>query len=163
MGNILHYGIQYMVMSKLCVISWNVRVLNSKVKRSLMFEYLARHNLHVILLQQTHLHGSRVMALKRSKIAYALHSTYSRGTFILIAKSALVTIKHIKLDPGGCYVILVLELLGKPYTVTSLYAPPPFTKQFFDHVLTFIMEIAEDPLLIAGDYNMVLDNSLDRF
>lgn len=63
------------------------------------------------------------MALKRVKIAYAVHSTYStyaRGTSILIAKSAPITIKHFKLDPSGCFVILVLELLGKPYKAYTL-------------------------------------------
>lgn len=131
-----------------------------------MFEYLARHNPHVILLQETHLHGSRVMALKKAKIAYAIHSTYStyaRGTSILIAKSAPISIKHIKLDPNGCFVIVVLELLGKPYTVTSIYAPPHFTKLFFEWVMSSILAIAEGPLLIAGDYNTVLDYSIDRF
>lgn len=148
------------------LISWNVRGLNSKIKRSIMFDYLARHKPHVILLQETHLQGSRVMALKRAKIAYALHSTYSsyaRGTSILIAKSAPISIKHIKLDPNGCFVILVMELLGKPYTVTNIYVPPPFTKKIFEKVMGTILEIAEGPLIIAGDYNTVLDNSMDRF
>lgn len=158
--------ILYSRMNTLRLVSWNVRGLNSKVKRSIMFDYLSRYKPHVILLQETHLQGSRVMALKRAKIAYALHSTYSsyaRGTSILIAKSAPISIKRIKLDPNGCFVILVMELMGKPYTVTNVYVPPPFTKNFFEKVMGTILEIAEGPLLIAGDYNTVLDNSMDRF
>lgn len=59
--------------------------------------------------------------------------------------------------------LVILKLLGKPYTVTGSYIPPPFTKQFFDCVLISILGIAEGSLLIAGDYNTDLDNSLDRF
>lgn len=52
-----------MIMAKLRVVSWNVRGLNSKIKRSLMFEYLARHNAHMILQQETHLHSSLIVAI----------------------------------------------------------------------------------------------------
>lgn len=91
------------------LISWIVRGLNSKVKHTLMFEYLAPHTPHVILLQETHLQGSGVLSLKRAKIAYAIHSTYARGTSILIAKFAQISLKHIKTDPIGCLLSLSLK------------------------------------------------------
>lgn len=38
-----------------------------------------------------------------------------------------------------------------------------FTKTLFECIMGLILEVAEDPLLIAGDFNTVLTNSLDRF
>lgn len=54
-------------------------------------------------------------------------------------------LKHIKLDPNGCFVVLVLELRGKPHTMTNIYVPPSFTKKFFEKVMGMILEIAEGP------------------
>lgn len=78
----------------------------------IFFYYISRHAPHVIFLQETYLHGSRVMALIRVKIASAYHSTfstYARGTSILLSKMAPVTVKHLRTDPLGCFVIVIME------------------------------------------------------
>ncbi|XP_077315544.1 CDGSH iron-sulfur domain-containing protein 3, mitochondrial [Lithobates pipiens] len=54
--------------------------------------------------QETHLDGSRVLALCRAWIQRAIHatySTYSRGVSILISKAVPCTIHHVISDPGG--------------------------------------------------------------
>lgn len=61
------------------------------------------------------------------------------------------------------FVIVVLEILGKPYTIVNLYKTPPFTKGLFERTMGMALEIAEGPLLIAINFNTVLGNSLDRF
>lgn len=110
----------------------------------------------MFLLQET---------LKHAIIAYALHSTYStyaRVKSILINKSASVSIKHIKMDPGGYFIVLVFEYTGKPYTMVNLYIHHSFTKTVFERILGVVLEITKGPLIIAGNFKTVLDNSVDR-
>lgn len=56
--------------------SWNVRGMNSKVKRSLIFDFIKRYKPHITLLQEMHLQGSKVMALKKANMR-VLHAEYS--------------------------------------------------------------------------------------
>lgn len=76
---------------------------------------------------------------------------------------APVFIKHLRTDPQGCFVILVMEFGGKPYTLVNVYVPPPFTKTWFECLMGIVLEVAEGPLLFARDFNTVLDSFVDRF
>lgn len=48
------------------ILSWNVRALNSKFKRALLFQYLKSSSSQLILLQETHLIGSKILTLKKN-------------------------------------------------------------------------------------------------
>lgn len=117
-------------MQSLSLLSWNVRGLNSEIKRALVFKYILKRKPHIIFLQESHLVGSKTLALHRAGFSRAFHSTYSsyaRGVSVLIAKSLLYTIKTVKLDPTGRYVALVLIIDNQVYTFVAIYIPPPFT------------------------------------
>ena len=76
-------------------VSWNVRGLNSKFKRASMFQYLKVARPHVVLLQETHLDGNRILALRKHWIQKSFHATYStfaRGVSIVISKVLPCTI-----------------------------------------------------------------------
>lgn len=48
------------------VISWNVRGLNSKFKRALVLKYLKASHPHIMILQETHMLVSKILAMKTS-------------------------------------------------------------------------------------------------
>lgn len=84
------------------LLSWNVRGLNNKFKRTLMFKYLNYHRPHILFLQETHLTGNKILALRRSRVQQAFHATYSgyaRGVAILLNKSL----------PIRCYILLLIH------------------------------------------------------
>lgn len=86
------------------VVSWNVRILNRKFKRASVFQYLKQARPHAVLLQESHLDGSRILALRRPWIHKAFHATFStfaRGVSILISKSVPCTVHRVISDPGG--------------------------------------------------------------
>lgn len=72
-------------MTNLDILSWNTRGLNSTVKRSLVFQFIKKHNPHICVLQETHLIGSKTLSLKKPWVGHHYHSTYSnfRGVSIL--------------------------------------------------------------------------------
>lgn len=51
----------FWVMANFTVLSWNIRGLNSAIKRSLVFKYLKNYNPQICILQETHLVGARVL------------------------------------------------------------------------------------------------------
>lgn len=82
-----------------------------------------------MLLQENHLMGSKLLALKKpwvQKAYHATYSTFSRGVSMLISKSLPCTEKDVFSDPKGKYVLAVFLLWGQRYIVISVYVPPPF-------------------------------------
>lgn len=105
------------------------------------------------------------MARKRAFVAHTFHSiysNYSRGVTILIAKSLSCTIKSIATDPYGGYVIAVIQIDNAVNTFMALYVPPPFTIAFWKVVMAQLLQMAEGPIVLAGDFNSVLSPNLDR-
>lgn len=97
--------------------------LNSKFKRSFVVQYLRAQNPHIVLLQETHLTGSRVLSLNRSWIQRAIHSThssYARGVAILIHKKLTCTIEHVVIDPQGSCVIVVLDVESQLLAIANI-------------------------------------------
>lgn len=46
------------------VLSWNLRGLKSKFKRALVLKYLQSHRLQIVFLQETHLMGNKILAIR---------------------------------------------------------------------------------------------------
>lgn len=95
---------------KINILSWNVHGMNSKIKRSLVFDFIRRYKPHIVLLQETHLQGSKVMALKKANIMRVIHT--SREVAILVTKKAAAQTIQVKSDPNGRYAILVCQMFG---------------------------------------------------
>lgn len=148
----------------LTILSWNVRGLNSKYKRSLLFHYLKPHNPHIVLLQETHLTGNKVLALKKPWVQRALHATYSsysQGVSILISKRVPCLIHDVHLDPQGKYVMVVLSMYNKKYVIVNVYLPPSQIQILY----TLYERLAPHcpaHALFMGDFNATLSRDLDR-
>lgn len=146
------------------MISWNVRGLNNKFRRALMFQYLKTITPHVVFLQETHLDGSRVLALRRAWIQRAMHATYStyaRGVSILISKAVPCTIHHVISDPGGRFLIVIADISTCKMVLVNVYIPPPFQVQILYDLLGKLAPYMHLPLIIAGDFNAILSAALD--
>lgn len=96
----------------LIILSCNVRGLNSKYKQWL-FQYLKLHNPHIVLLQETHCIGIRIMALKKigaEGVSCDILHVFS-WVSILISKNLPCTIHDVHLDPKGKFLIYHSECL----------------------------------------------------
>ncbi|XP_012819057.2 uncharacterized protein LOC105947410 [Xenopus tropicalis] len=152
-------------MAKISVTSWNIRGLNSKFKRSLMFTYLKRYPPSILLLQETHLTGQKILALKKPWVGWHYHSTYSsysRGVSILIRKGVPFEFIKLHTDYYGRFMILHGLLAHKPITIVNMYIPPPFAMSVLDQVVSKLAEFPISPFLIMGDFNNCMNPSLDR-
>lgn len=117
-------------MAHMKLLSWNVRGLNDKVKRSLVLTYLKKYNPHVCILQETHLAGSKVLGLKKPWACHYYHATYSsfaQGVSVLIHKSLTYELLDVKVDPEGSYVLLHVVIDTMEMIILGLYIPPPAT------------------------------------
>uniref|UniRef100_A0A803J4Y6 Reverse transcriptase domain-containing protein n=1 Tax=Xenopus tropicalis TaxID=8364 RepID=A0A803J4Y6_XENTR len=147
------------------VMSWNVRGLGSAIKRRLVLDFIRRNKPQIIMLQETHLVGSKFLALKRPWIGsmhHSLYSSYSRGVSILICKTCPFVVETVISDRNGKYVVVHGTLQGKKLTLANIYIPPPFAEEPLREVMNKILTLPMAPLLLMGDFNAVMDATLDK-
>lgn len=64
-------------------------------------------------------------------------------------------------DPGGRYVILVVDVYQTTVVIANIYMPPHFQSQILHDLLVKLAPYMHLSLLLAGDFNAILDGELD--
>ncbi len=147
------------------LVSWNVRGINSPVKRGKVLLHLKSLKADISFIQETHLKKGSENRLKSNWIAQMYQSTFStkaRGVAILIRKNVPFVHQKTMSDINGRYIIVLGSINSKQITLVNLYAPNHDDPLFFQKVFKLIPSISESNIIIGGDFNCVLDNMLDR-
>uniref|UniRef100_A0A9J7ZYM8 Endonuclease/exonuclease/phosphatase domain-containing protein n=1 Tax=Cyprinus carpio carpio TaxID=630221 RepID=A0A9J7ZYM8_CYPCA len=91
-----------------------------------------------------------------------LEENNSRGTAIIINKSIPFITSDVISDPNGRYIIVTGELYYTPVTLANIFAPNYDDEKFVDSVLAILPNLHSHDLILAGDFNLVMDTVLDR-
>ena len=145
--------------------SWNVKGVNNPVKRQKIISHLQQLKVDVAFLQETHLCNANASSLKRGWVGQVFHSKFNakaRGTAILINKNISFRSQEVVSDPNGRYIIVAGQLFANPVILVNLYAPNCNDSNFFEKLFLTIPKIDNGYLIIGGDFNLVLDVTLDR-
>lgn len=86
----------------------------------------------------------------------------NRGAAIIIRKTIPFLASKIISDPRGRYVIVTGKLYNKPVTPASVYAPNVDDEAFITSFFTALPNMDSHKLIIGGDFNLVLDPTIDR-
>lgn len=141
------------------IISWNVRGMLNKIKRGAVLYLAKRYSADVLLLQETHLQGTKAPCLSRYGYTTIYHSGFSRGargTAILIHRRVPLQATRHWTDQGGRYTILTGTLFQEPITIGSLYAPPPLSHTFIDKFTQLWGTLPGGLTVLGGDWNDVM-------
>ena len=148
---------------KLC--TYNVNGLGNYKKRKDVFDYLRTENASVYFLQETHL-KTKAENMVRAMWGYDCilngNNTNSNGVAGLFKNNFDFRLHTVIRDDEGKYIILDIEMLGKRMTLVNLYAPSSGDHpEFFEKNEKDIDKIANNYILIGGDWNVVLNPALD--
>lgn len=152
-------------MAALTFLTWNVRGVRDPIKRSAVFGLLKRQRADVVVLVETHAEGSVPRALKLPWLGWAYHSMYtshSRGVSIFIAKHTQFELHDSVSDPQGRYVFFKAKLHGEMILLLAFYVPPQFQSSILSEGFNFMALHPNVPAMWLGDFNNVLDPTLDR-
>ena len=154
----------------LSICTYNVRGLNNDIKRNSVFKWARRKQFDILMLQETY--SSREIENKWSNewggnIVFAHGSKHSKGTMIMFKPKLDMQIKAEKIDQDGRYIILELGYQSEIFTLANIYAPNKTAekKAFFTNLNAMFDTMNIQPhtrLLCGGDWNSVLDKSLDK-
>ena len=152
------------IMAQVSTITYNVRGLCDYNKRRAIFHYLHLKKFNIMFLQETHSTVSNSTLWKSQwgvKMWMSHGTTQSRGVAILVNKIDIIVHNVIR-DTNGRYLILYVTLVGVKTILCNIYAPNIDTPDFFKAVFTEIEKFPFEHVIVAGDFNLALDPTVDR-
>ena len=156
--------------SQFTLLSLNVRGIRDSVKRKNIFEWCKSKGGDIIFLQETY---STVDVEDRWKLDWAgpmffSHgSNHSKGVLILISSHITMKTDKVVVDEDGRYVIFKGELMGAKLMLGNCYFPTrdkeKMQGEFLERLNVRVSQLynQDHQLLLGGDFNVIMDGSLD--
>jgi len=151
-------------MGKLTCISWNIRGVNSPIKRKKMLTYLKRQNVDIAFIQESHLTDTEHLKLRRDWVGNVFYSSYSskaRGVALLINKHLNFKLNSVEKDKNGRFLLVDCEINRSKISLVNIYGPNYDDPLFFNN-LTMKLATIGGQCVVGGDFNLVLNPLLDR-
>ncbi len=146
------------------LLSRNVRGLNSPVKRGKVYAHLKKLGAEIVFLQETHIKTTTKFSIKAPWMSQVYQSNLSnkaRGVAIIIKKYVPFIHKQTIKDVNGRYLVMCGEINSLPITLVNVYGPNFDDPLFFENVFKIIPDFMHSQVIMAGDYNCVLNARLD--
>ena len=144
--------------------SMNCRGLAGQHKRRDVLNFIRESSFDVIFLQDTHITSNQTYSFNRlwpGKCYHACKSSLGRGTCILIRRTIQHDIIFEKYDEDGNYVALVCRIYAKTFTFINIYGLNEDNPGFFRMNDDLLQQLPYDNVVIGGDLNFVLDQTID--
>ena len=159
-----------MVLDTCKLISRNVRGINHFRKRRTVLTWCRKQKADLIFLKETHSKKDSERQWKNEwggDMIMSHGSSNSCGVAILFKKGFDCTVLSKIEDPLGRYLILKAEIKDKLYVLINIYAPNKDKDiiTFLNNLRTLLQnENLEDEenIIIGGDFNCLLNPSLDK-
>ena len=152
-------------MTSIKFLTWNVRGVRNKIKRTAALAYLKAQKANIMALTETHVTGHLQAALKRPWIGWAYHSThtsFSRGVSLLVTKATPFELLLLESDQQGKYVFVHARVGGINMLLIVCYIPPPYSSEVITMGFAFMAKHPTVPAVWMGDFNMTMDPFMDR-
>lgn len=147
------------------VTSLNVNGLKNPIKRSKVLAKLKKDKSQVIMLQETHMSNEEHNKMRRFGYLNSFYSSCKnsrkRGVAIMVSNSLNFNLIKEEGDKEGRYILVKGKLDDVLVTFACIYVPPESDKKFFTQLFDKIVTFSEGILICAGDWNTVLNYSLD--
>ena len=151
-------------MHNIQVITWNVKGLLDRIKRGAVLRSLKRLGPSVVMLQETHLLGTKCNFLGRLGFDRVFHAGYTRGSggvAILLKKTLPFTPIGQRADLQGRFLAVWGLVEGSPYNLVSVYVPPQSHTATLKALTEVILSLPPGITLVGGDFNATLSREKD--
>ena len=148
---------------KLC--SLNVRGLGAFIKRKEVFGWLREKCFSILFLQETHCTTDQVDQWASEwgyKAIFSGNSSSSKGVGILFNNNFDFEIIKYKADLNGRFIIVDIKIENQLYTIANIYGPNNDDSQFFKQFGENLLDLNGDNIILAGDFNLVLEVEKDK-
>lgn len=151
--------------SKIKFCTFNVKGLGDGNKRRQVFEWLKANNYGIALLQELHCENLSYEKWQKEwggKCFFSGNTRNSSGVGILLNPKHNFEVNEHKIIIEGRLQALSLTLEERTFTVINQYAPNDGKIDFLNTLETYLIENNDKSLFIGGDFNLVLNDVLDK-
>ena len=146
--------------------SLNSQGLRSPDRHQTAFSFYQRNRMDVVLLQETHWTAEMEIQIKcewNGEAIFNHGSNTARGVAVLINPRLEHIAKQTKCDNEGRILNILVEVDDHTFNVVNIYAPQTDKERqtFYANLNDFIS--ADHENIIAGDFNCITDQRLDKF
>ena len=145
-------------------LSANCQGLNDCKKRRDVFHYLKLKKFDIYFLQDTHFETEMENYIEAEwgyRAYFSSFSSASRGVAILFNNSFEFKVKKVVKDCNGNYLLIMMEMNNDDFLLVNIYGPNKDEPEFYTSLLNKIVECNCSNVLMAGDWNLVLNPSKD--
>ena len=96
------------------------------------------------------------------KLFFSHGENNSKGVAVLIKQLLKIDFENVNIDPTGRYCLAEIKIKDKTLVIGSIYAPTKDEPAFFDSLFSAIANFSHTDLILAGDWNVVLNDTLDK-
>lgn len=149
----------------LSICTYNVRGLGHKSKREQIFAWIKTNNISISMLQETHSGKGTHDIWKRewdSDAFFSGQNNNSEGVGILINQNFSYTIQNHTSIIDGRMQTLDIIIKNKEITLINIYGPNSDNIIFYKTLEKYLRENEEKTFIIGGDFNTVLNETLDK-
>ena len=151
------------VSERVKVLSANCQGLRNNQKRADVLRFMKESQASIVCLQDTHLLESDSQSVKQIWNECYLHGTKtnSRGVAVLFNNNFEYKLLQINKDNKGNYIQLIILCSSIKINLINVYAPNQGDPNFFKTLKVLIEQAEADYDIMCGDFNLVLNPSLD--
>ena len=145
--------------------SFNVRGLRDNAKRREVFNWLRSKHFAIYMLQEAHCTENTNHVWSAEWGYQTIFSTYKSnkaGVCILFNNNFKLQIQKLFIDPLARFIICDINANEKNLTWANIYAPNDDNAAFFLDFFGPLDDFKCDDIIIAGDFNLVLDLEKDK-
>ena len=148
------------------LLSANCQGLGDNTKCVDVLNYLDQLKCDITCLQDTHWIEKDIKKIKNLWPGEVLLSGFkrnSRGVAILLKKTFEFTIMDTYSDNSGNLLVVDLKTSEMSIKIINIYAPNVDSPSFFKRIFEIIDNSSLDYFLLCGDFNLVLDPTVDCY
>ena len=146
--------------------NYNVNGLRKNPKRKSIFYFLKQKKLgHYISSRNPHscFNDKKLWRYEwGGKLFFSHGENNSKGVAILIKQSLKIDFGNVNIDPTGRYCSAEIKINDETLVIGSIYAPTKHEPAFLDSLFSVIANFSHTDLILAGDWNVVWNNTLDK-
>ena len=143
----------------------NTKGLGGKQKRLQVFQYLKDKSYDVIFLQETHYNVNTCQTWKtewKGKSFFSGLKSNKEGVAFLVNESSNINCSAFTELVPGRIIVLDIEINNKDITLINIYGPNDDKTYLFDTLEAFITNNKDKNIILAGDFNTVLNPSIEK-
>ena len=148
---------------KVIFVSVNLRGAQLAEKRKDVLNFLKQKQYSIYFLQDTHFTKKEENYIRSQwgfECFFSSFSSESRGCAIMFNNNFEFKLHSKESDPEGNKLILDVSINGKRTTLINIYGPNRDSPEFYNIIKSDIERFG-NPVILAGDFNLVLDPNMD--